>query len=114
MRSDRDRLLDIVEAIERIERHTNCGREAFASDELVQTWVIHHIQIIGEAARTVSETLRAAHPEIPWRQIVAMRHILVHTYFGVKADEVWVAVETDLPDLKKKVKVVLEQLGDEK
>ena len=114
MRDDRARLSDILEAIERIERYTARGRELFVQDELLQTWVVHHIQIIGEAARTISETLRNTHPEIPWRQIIAMRHIHVHNYFGVDAEEVWSAVENDLPDLKKKTQAILKQLEVEK
>lgn len=58
MKSDRERLLDILEAIERIERHTTCTRDAFDRDELLQTWVVHHIQIIGEASRKLSDTFR--------------------------------------------------------
>lgn len=50
MRDDRGHLRDILEAIERIERHTAKGRDEFERDELIQTWVVHHIQIIGEAA----------------------------------------------------------------
>lgn len=109
MRDDSARLRDILEAIERIGRYTQRGREAFERNELLQTWVVHHVQIIGEAARTVSEALRTAHPEIPWQQIVAMRHILVHNYFGVDAEEVWSAVEHDLPDLKQKIQAILAQ-----
>jgi uncharacterized protein with HEPN domain len=55
MRDDRERLRDILEAIERIERYTSKGREEFMQDELIQTWVVHHIQIIGEAARKPTE-----------------------------------------------------------
>lgn len=51
MRDDRQRLLDIREAIERIEKYASQGRETFDENELVQTWIIHHIEIIGEAAR---------------------------------------------------------------
>lgn len=109
MKDDRERLLDIVEAIERIGRYVCRGRPAFEKDELLQTWVVHHIQIIGEAARKVSEPLRLAHPEIPWSQIIAMRNILVHDYFGVDVEEVWSTVERDLPDLKTKV---LRIIGD--
>lgn len=57
MRADRDRLADVLEAIERIERHTSTGREAFATDELIQVWVVRHLQIIGEAAGHLSEDL---------------------------------------------------------
>lgn len=55
MRNDHDRLSDILEAIERIHRHTAGGRENFEADELVQTWVVHHLQIIGEAASRLSD-----------------------------------------------------------
>jgi uncharacterized protein with HEPN domain len=54
MRDDRERLLDILEAIERIEKYTAKGREVFEEDELIQTWVIHHLEVIGEATRSLS------------------------------------------------------------
>ena len=73
MRDDRARLLDIQEAIERIERYTARGRAAFEQDELIQTWVVHHIQIIGEASRTISADFRAQHPEVPWTEIIGMK-----------------------------------------
>lgn len=57
MRDDRERLLDIQEAIERIEKYAVRGREAFERDELIQTWVLHHLQIIGEAVRALSPEL---------------------------------------------------------
>ncbi len=107
MRDDRERLLDILEAIERIQRYASRGRDAFLTDELLQTWVVHHVQIIGEAARQVSDTLKAAHPEIPWSAIVAMRHVLVHQYFDVDPQEVWLTVDRDLPDLKRKLDAIL-------
>ena len=101
----------MIEAIERIERYAARGRKAFETDELLQTWVVHHIQIIGEAVRKLSDALRSAHPEIPWAQIIAMRNIVVHDYFGVDTDEVWAAVERDLPDLKQKIQAILREGG---
>jgi uncharacterized protein with HEPN domain len=107
MKSDRERLADISEAIERIERYRERGRQEFASDELLQTWVVHHLQIIGEAVGRLSDSLKANHPEIPWREIVAMRNILVHDYFAVDVEEVWNVVENDLPGLKVKIDPIL-------
>ena len=69
MRRDRQRLEDILEAIERIEKYASGGRATFDRDELVQTWVLHHLQIIGEAVRGLSDEIRSAHPDIPWAQI---------------------------------------------
>jgi uncharacterized protein with HEPN domain len=110
MRDDRERLQDILEAIERIERHAAKGREEFEKDELIQTWVVHHIQIIGEAARKLSEELRSEHDRIPWAAITAMRNILVHDYFSVDSDEVWSTVEKNLPDLKADISSILENM----
>jgi uncharacterized protein with HEPN domain len=93
-------LRDILEAIERVERYASRGRSAFQQDELIQTWILRHLQIIGEAARAVPETVRAVAPEIPWSKITGMRHVLVHDYFGIDLDLVWNAVERDLPELK--------------
>lgn len=110
MRSDRERLLDIQEAIERIEKYTAEGQEAFEASDLIQTWVVHHLQIIGEAVRALPDEFRQAHPQIPWKQIVGMRHILVHNYFGIDTTIVWSVIESDLPDLKVKVEVMLGEL----
>ena len=81
MRDDRERILDMLEAIENIERYARKGREAFEGDELIQTWVVHHLEIIGEAASKLGARVRTAHSEVPWPQIVAMRNIIAHEHF---------------------------------
>lgn len=110
MRNDRERLLDIIEAIERIERHIGGGRGAFADQELVQVWVIHNLEIVGEAARGVSEDLRRRRPDIRWRDVVAMRNVLAHGYFGIDVERVWATVEKDLPQLKEQLRSVVAEL----
>lgn len=107
MRDVFERLRDIQEAIEQIWKYTNQGRDSFNQNELVQTWVIHHLEIIGEATRAIPQDFRNLHPEIPWRQIYGMRNILVHHYFGINLDRVWAAVEQDLPVLKSSVDALL-------
>jgi len=108
MRDQRERLLDMLEAIERIERYGAKGRIEFEKDELIQTWVVHHLQIVGEAAAKLGREFHEQNPAIPWPQVVAMRNVLVHDYFGVDLEEVWRVVERDLPELKRK----LEKLAD--
>jgi len=107
VRDDRERLRDIWEAIERIERHVAAGREEFERNELVQVWVIHHLQIIGEAVRGLTQAFREQCPDVPWRQIVGMRHVLVHRYFGVDVEAVWSVVERDLPELRRHLRGIL-------
>jgi uncharacterized protein with HEPN domain len=93
-------LRDIIEAIERIERYAVLGRERFDRDEFVQNWCVHHLQVIGEAAARLGRAYHEDNPGVPWSQIVAMRNILVHDYFGIDTDEVWNTVHNDLPVLR--------------
>ena len=110
MRDPRERLMDILEAIERIERYANRGRAVFEGDELIQVWMVSHIQIIGEACNALPPELQAHHPQVPWREIIGMRHILVHHYFEVDLDIVWTTLERDLPQLKRAVEAMLAEL----
>jgi uncharacterized protein with HEPN domain len=110
VRDDRLLLGDLLEAITRIERYAVEGRTRFDTDELVQTWIVHHLQIIGEAARKLSSEARKRAPDLPWPQIIAMRNILVHDYFGVDLETVWSTVENNLPVLKKRLEILLNEL----
>jgi len=109
MRDLHERLLDILEAIERIEKYTIRGRDAFEQDELIQTWIVHHLQIIGEATRALPDNFRNEYPDIPWSKIIGMRNILVHNYFGIDVDVVWAVIVNELPDLKKKIMEIIKE-----
>lgn len=103
MRKPEERLLDMLEALQRIEKYAVRGRRAFVDDELIQTYVVHNLQIFGEAAFKLSTEYRQQHPEIPWAKIMGMRHILVHDYFQIDLEIVWAVVEKELPILKEKL-----------
>ncbi len=109
MRDDRERLLDILEAIERIEKYAARGRTVFEEDELIQTWVLHHLQIIGEAVRALSPATTTNSDNIEWSKIVGMRNILVHNYFSIDTDIVWAVIENDLQILKAKIQTFLDE-----
>jgi uncharacterized protein with HEPN domain len=108
VRDQRERLLDILEAIERAEKHAEKGRAVFEQDELVQVWILYHLQVIGEAARSLESEFQESFPEIPWGKIIGMRNILVHHYFEIDTDIVWSVVESDLPRLKQQIQSLLE------
>jgi uncharacterized protein with HEPN domain len=101
-------MLDVLEAIEQIEKYAAGGRAEFDANELVRTWIVHHILIIGEASRGVSSDFRDRHPEIPWHEIVGMRNVLVHQYFGIDREIVWSVVAEKLPQLKQSVQAILD------
>lgn len=112
MRSERESLTDILEAIEKIQERASVDRPAFDGDELAQIWVVHHLEIIGEAARKLSAETRASHPEVDWTGIMAMRNALVHGYFQIHLEEVWSVVTQDVPKLRDQVTEILQTLGE--
>jgi uncharacterized protein with HEPN domain len=112
MRSDRERLLDILEAIERIEKYARKGKAVFLHDELVQNWMVNHITMIGEACRSLPEEFQVSHTIIPWADIIAMRNLLIHHYFGIDKEAVWSVVERDIPELKGNIQVILKSLPE--
>lgn len=106
MRNDSARLRDMLKAVEAIRRQTRDGRAAFDNNELIRVWVLHHLQIIGEAASRLDPQGEAARA-LPLRSIIGMRNLLVHGYFQVDDDLVWTVVERDLGTLE----TVLRTLG---
>ena len=110
MRTPRERIQDMLEAINRIEQYAPRGRQAFETDELIQTYLLHYLQVLGEAACKLPPDFQEQHPAIPWSRLRGMRHILVHDYFRIDPDVVWAAVETDLPDLKRALLALLDEL----
>ena len=113
MRDDRDRLADVLVAIDRIRRYVQDDRTRFDTDELLQSAVVRWIEIIGEAARGVSDKVRAAHPEVPWRVITDMRNRVSHGYVDIDLDVVWNTVTRDLPKLQESVTRILAELDSE-
>ncbi len=99
-----------MEAIANIERYATRGREACEKDELIQNWFIRHLQIIGEAARSLPKEARENAPNVPWSKIIGMRHILVHDYFRIDVNMLWDVVERDMPTLKREIEKALRSL----
>lgn len=105
-------LAQIAERIDRIETYVAGGRETFFSEPMIQDAVIRNFEVIGEAAKRVSDDYRMSHPEIPWRSLAALRDVLIHQYEGVSLDQVWQIVANDLPGLKHSIASILPPLDE--
>lgn len=93
-------LLDmLLAARETLEFSANLTWEAFERSSLHQHAIAKALENIGEAARKVSEEMRNAHPEIPWLQIIALRHRIAHDYFHLDLVRMWDIVQHDIPAL---------------
>jgi len=111
---DRLYLRHILDAIVRIESYLrDMGRPDFDATPLLQDGVIRQLQIIGEAAKRLSPSLKDALSTIPWREVTGMRDKLTHDYMGVDLDAVWKTAAEDLGPLKAAVSEELRAAGGE-
>lgn len=110
-RDDSVYLQHISDAIVKVDTYLqDVDDVAFLQNSLVQDAVIRQIEIIGEAARHLSREVRDAHADVPWQDIAGMRDKLIHDYFGVDLDKVWLTAQDDLPMLAEVVEDILREL----
>jgi len=101
-------ILDSINAIEEFSK--NMDKKELISSRLKQNAIIREIEIIGEAAKNISKTIKNKYPEIEWKKIVGTRDIIIHAYFGIDFNAVWDIIKKDLPDLKTKILKIKEDL----
>ena len=85
-------------------------KEELTSNRLKQSAIVREIEIIGEAIKNISKDLKNKHPEIEWKEIVGTRDKMIHHYFGVDLNIIWEIIKNDLPDLKKHILKIKENL----
>lgn len=112
MKRDQVLVSHILGCIDSIEQYTlGLTKEGFLSSFMVQDAVTRNIEIIGEASSKISKEIKDQHNQIPWRDIVAMRNILIHEYFRSDPETVWNVVQRDIPRLKVQVLNILKSLA---
>lgn len=111
---DKQRLLHILDAILEIESYLhNTSLVEFTENSMMRFASIKQIEIIGEAANAISTETRNRFREIEWRQIIGMRNIIVHEYFGIDYVLIWQILKNDIPHLKEKIMRVCKELDSD-
>ncbi len=101
---------DMIGFAEKVLAYTHgLDQAAFEASGLNYDATLRNLELIGEAAMHIPESVRQTHPEIPWRMIVATRNRLIHGYLGIDNDTVWSIVEDDVPNLLQQLKLMREK-----
>ncbi len=107
-RADVEFLADTKEAVLRINAYTqDLSYEQFLEDKKTQDAVVRNLEIIGEAAKNISEELKKKYPQMRWKDLAGVRDKLIHHYFGVNFDIVWSIVKQELPELLLQLEEIL-------
>ena len=106
------RLKHILAAIEEIESYlVDIEFSLFIENSMMRFACIKQMEIIGEASNHISDNLKAKFSIIEWSQIVGMRNVFVHEYFGIDTNLVWEIIKKDIPELKEKIKLVIASIA---
>ena len=103
-----EHILDSINAIESFSR--DLDKNKLTSDRLRQSAIVREIEIIGEAVKNISESLKNKYKGIEWKEISGTRDKMIHHYFGVDLNIVWNIIKRDLPNLKTKILKIKEDL----
>ena len=108
---DKIRLQHILDAIDEIEKYLlDVDLKVFLVNSMMRFACIKQMEIIGEASNHVSTELKTSYPDIEWAQIVGMRNVLAHEYFGIDTSVVWDIIKKDIPILKEKILHILNDI----
>lgn len=110
MKSDQVYLEHIREALLDIQRFVaGMTKEEFLTERKTQYAVLQAFEIVGEATNRVSQSLRAAHPEVPWRRMIDFRNKLIHHYFGISMSLVWDTIGENVPEVLRQLDALFDQ-----
>jgi len=108
---DINRLSHIIEAIDNLFEFTkDISFEEYKNNKILRFAIIKNLEIIGEAAYLLTNEFKEKHPEVEWKVIIGMRHVLVHDYYQISDEMVWATIQTELLPLKEKVELYKRKL----
>jgi uncharacterized protein with HEPN domain len=110
MNEDMLYLRHIRDAIEKIESYTGIGRDVFFAESHWQDAVIRQLEIMGEATKHLSSSLRDQYSTVQWRRIAGLRDVLIHNYMGVDLSAVWEITQRRLPEFKQSILAIMQEV----
>ena len=103
-----------MDAIGSIREYTiRLSFDEFSKDRKTVDAVIRNLEVLGEAAKKITQNVRRKHSEVPWKEMAGMRDVLIHEYFGVKLEVVWKTIEERLLELRLLVEEILRTANEE-
>lgn len=109
----RDYLEDIVTAIDETAEFTQgLTFESFSRDRKTINAAIRSLEVLGEAAKRIPESMRAMAPGVPWKYMAGMRDKLIHEYFGVDSEIVWTVIREELPPIRPEILKLMDLLEE--
>lgn len=108
---DSGRLEHILMAITNVQKFLD-GKtfDDLCHDKILFYAVVKNIEIVGEAANNITKELQMRHPEVQWKDVISMRHVLVHDYYSIDARTAWQTAQENLPQLKEQIEKILSSL----
>lgn len=104
MKDNKIYLEDIISSIKKIEKYINdISFEEFSDNEMIVDAVVRNLEIIGEAARNLADDFKETNNHIPWRNMIGLRNIMIHEYFGIDLNIIWKVVTDDIPKTKPEI-----------
>ncbi len=111
---DKIRLQHICDAITEIENYVaGVTLPAFLQNSMMRFACIKQMEIIGEASNHLSKSLKARFSDVQWAQIVGMRNVFAHEYFGIDSNLVWEIIQHDIPELKEKIQEITKSIASD-
>ncbi len=108
-RTDLTYLSDILDAIQAIQDFTQgYDYESFVNDRKTRDAVVRNLEVIGEAVKKLSRSIKARYPQVEWRSIAGLRDVLIHDYFGVNYKEVWAIVTEKIQPLREEIEKIIQ------
>ena len=85
----------------------------FKQNYMIVDAVVRNFEIIGEASKNIPDNIKENYPEIPWKRMIGLRNIVIHAYFGIDLENIWIIITENIPEVKPKIIEILDAIKNE-